>query len=120
MCRKPFPKEANKPKDIFDCVTTDVCGPVHITAYDRSKYFITFTDTFSKYTEIYFLKERSEVPDAIEKFIEKIKNVVNKKPKQLRSDRAKEYLSERVQKYLSQQGIEFKCTAQKSNVDGRS
>ena len=46
---------------------TDVCGPMQTQSFGSSRYFITFTDDYSRYCKTYFLRKKSE---ALEKFKE--------------------------------------------------
>ena len=49
----------------LELVHTDVYGPSNIQARGGYKYFITFTDDFSRYGYIYLMRYKSE---ALEKF----------------------------------------------------
>ena len=68
MQKKPFPKQsqhrASKP---YEIVHSDVCGPMQVESKGGSKYILTFTDDFSRYTIAYFIKSKSEV---LSKFID--------------------------------------------------
>jgi Reverse transcriptase (RNA-dependent DNA polymerase) len=108
--RKPFPKSATPVENVLDCVTSDVCGPIQVESLGRKKYFVTFNDVYSGFTEVQLMRCKSEVPEKAIEFIEKMKTQVGKKPKILRSDRAKEYTCEKLQSYLKKEGILFQCT----------
>lgn len=105
MHKQSFPKKGKGVENVLDCVVTDVCGPIPVESYDHFKYFITFTDLYSKYTEVYLLKYKSEVEVKVKQFIEKMKNVKGMKPKAIRSDRGGEYMQARLQKYIADEGI---------------
>lgn len=110
ISKRPFPKRGTPPQDVLECIATDVCGPMQVESIGRSKYFITFTDTFSDYSEVYFMKSKDQAATVIKQFVEKLKNQTGRKPKVLRSDRGTEYLNQQVQKYLADEGIKFQCT----------
>lgn len=110
MSIKPFPKKSSPITELLECVTTDVCGPLSKASLGGSRYFITFTDVFSKYTEVYFMKTKDEAFSLIKHYVEKVKNQLGKKPKVMRSDRGKEYFNKDVLNYLSSEGISFQCT----------
>ena len=60
--RSNFAKEVNwKAKRPLELVHTDVCGPIKPMSTGQNRYFLTFTDDFSRKTWIYFLKRKSEV-----------------------------------------------------------
>ena len=73
MQKKPIPKQsqhrASKP---YEIVHSDVCGPMQVESKGGSKYMLTFTDDFSRYTTAYFIKSKSEV---LSKFIEYVNSV---------------------------------------------
>jgi transposase InsO family protein len=110
MARRPFPEKAKPTENVLDCVTSDVCGPFEIESVGKKLYFITFNDIYSGYTNVEFLRRKSEVPDKAIAFIENLKTQLNQKPKIFRSDRAGEYLSDKMQSYLAKEGIRFQCT----------
>lgn len=92
LSRKTFPKKASETQEILDCIVSDVCGPMQVQSIGRSRYFATFIDVKSGYTEVAFLKGKDEVSAAFIQYIEKIKTQFRKKPKIVRTDRGKEYL----------------------------
>ena len=91
-------------------VHSDVCGPMQTESPSGKKYFITFTDDFSRCSAVYFLNKKSE---ALEKFKEFEKAVTNETGLQigaLRTDNGGEYLSKEFQKYLVDKGIKQELT----------
>ena len=62
---KPL-KEINSTEKL-QLVHTDVCGPMQTKSLGKSRYFIAFTDDYSRCCKAYFLKEKSK---ALEKFKE--------------------------------------------------
>lgn len=112
MTRKSFVKEKPKvSKDILDLVHTDICGPIQTISHAKKRYVLTFIDDYSRYTKIYFLKEKSEVKDKVVEFVELMQTQMKKKPKRFNSDRGGEYMSENLKTYLQKQGIEFQYTS---------
>lgn len=49
----PFPKNCQ-------IVHTDICGPMKINSLGGAKYFIKFMYDASRWTEVYFLKKKSD------------------------------------------------------------
>ena len=70
MQKKPFPKQsqhrATKP---YEIVHSDVCGPMQVESKGGSRYMLTFTDDFSRYTTAYFIKSKSEVLSKFMKYV---------------------------------------------------
>lgn len=110
MSRNPFPKESKPVDEILICITSDLCGPLHIETYDHKKYFITFTDVHSKYCDVYFLRSKDQTQQVVKNYIEKLKTVFGRKPRIFRSDRGGEFFSSELQEYLKSEGIQFQCT----------
>lgn len=110
MSRLSFPKVSEKKKNRLECIVSDVCGPMQTRTISHAKYFITFTDLFSGYTEVSFMKSKDESAEKTMQFIEKLKTQLGEKPKVFRSDRGGEYLNLKLQQYLKDEGIEFQCT----------
>lgn len=110
ISRNPFPKKATPVENILDCVVSDICGPLPITSVGGFRYFVTFTDVYSKFTAVYLLKAKSEVQSKVIEYLELLKNTFSRKVKIFRTDRGTEYLSQKVQNYLRSEGIRFQCT----------
>ena len=67
--RSSFSKESTfRAFKSLQLVHTDVCGPISPNSLGGNKYFLTFTDDFSRKTWVYFLKNKSEVFEIFKKF----------------------------------------------------
>lgn len=103
--RLPFPKSDNKAGKIGELVHTDVCGKMHETSFGGSRYFLLFKDDFSHFRTVYFMKEKSEVPKLIEKFIGKVKSDTSCSVYVIRSDNGTEYVNKSVDLLIEKFGI---------------
>lgn len=74
----------------FNLVDCDIWGPYHIPAHTGHKYFLTIVDDCTRFTWIYFLKNKYEASEAIQRFFNMIFTQFDKKIKIFRSDNAKE------------------------------
>lgn len=92
----------NKPLQI---VHSDLCGPMRVPTHAGNKYFITFIDDFSRYSRVYFMKQKNEALKCFKIYKEEMENVLDLKIKCLQTDNGKEYLNEDFQNYLNQNGI---------------
>lgn len=112
MTRLLFPKQLlSKSTSVLDLIHSDVCGPMQATSLGGKRYILTFIDDFSRYTVVYFLREKSEVGAKIKEYIEMVKNKFSKQPKIMRSDKEGEYINKGVVEYLKNQGIQIQYTA---------
>ncbi|KAJ9558333.1 hypothetical protein OSB04_012947 [Centaurea solstitialis] len=105
MTKAPFTGTCERGKDLLDIVHTDVCGPFRSATRHDERYFVTFTDDFSRYGYVYLIKHKSETIEVFRTFQNEIENQLNRKIKTLRSDRGGEYLSQEFQDHLRSCGI---------------
>jgi hypothetical protein len=63
-----FPSEATRTEGIIELVYNDVFGPVSVPSLGGSMYYVSFINSFSRKTWIYFLRNKLE-------FFEKFKEL---------------------------------------------
>ena len=112
MHRLSFPKQSQYRADkILEMIHTDVCGPMHVEAMGGSRYMLTFTDDYSRYTIVYFLKKKSEVLCKLKEYVNHVENMSGQLVrklniiKRLRSDNGGEYISKEFVNYCTEKGI---------------
>ncbi|KAJ9561476.1 hypothetical protein OSB04_006636 [Centaurea solstitialis] len=105
MTKAPFTGTCERGKDLLDIVHTDVCGPFRSATRHGERYFVTFTDDFSRYGYVYLIKHKSETIEVFRTFQNEVENQLNRKIKTLRSDRGGEYLSQEFRDHLRSCGI---------------
>jgi len=54
MTSMPFPERGKRTSASLEIIHVDVCGPMRIPSHEGVRYFLTFTDDFSRWTEVYF------------------------------------------------------------------
>ncbi|KAI3689133.1 hypothetical protein L2E82_47082 [Cichorium intybus] len=95
---------------LLDIIHTDVCGPFRSTTKDGTRFYVTFTDDFSRYGYIYLIKQKSDTFEKFKEFKNEVENQLGRKIKMLRSDRGGEYLSIEFLDYLKECGIVSQLT----------
>ncbi|GKA90709.1 retrotransposon protein, putative, ty1-copia subclass [Tanacetum coccineum] len=110
MARKPFSHQVERVNDLLGLIHTDVCGPFRTVSRQGASYFITFTDDFSRYGYVYFLKHKHEVFETFKVFQKEVENQLGKTIKLLRSDRRGEYMSQKFLDHLKEPVIIAHCT----------
>ena len=106
LTRKPLPKKSeSRSREVLELVHTDVCGPMQTATPGGNKYFMTMIDDCSKYTVVYLLKNKSEVPDRIKQYVKFVQTKFKKTPKVIRSDRGGEYVNEALTRFFRSEGI---------------
>ena len=57
--RSPYPRGfAERATEPFELIHSDVCGPMSVSSFGGSRYYVTFIDDYTRYTCIYFLKSK--------------------------------------------------------------
>ena len=109
--RQSFPKGvAWRAKKVLELVYTDVCGPMQTTSHAQNRYFILFTDDYSRMTWVYFMWQKSEVFNNFKKFKSRVEKQSGQYIKVLRSDNEKEYTSKQFYKFCEDEGVERQFT----------
>ena len=103
--KSPFSRIGERAKGILELIHSDVCGPMSVQARSGSFYFITFTDDFSRFGWVYFMRYKSEAFEKFTEFKNKVEKQSGKSIKTLRSDRGGEYLSTEFTQFLKDNGI---------------
>lgn len=92
----------------YHTVFSDVCGPMRTTGYDGSRYFVTFLDAYSKESEVYCIKYKSEVPSMFRRYkATKERSAEGIRIRRLHSDGGGEYLSHDFHQDLQEEGIRW-------------
>ena len=92
---------ATAPGELIHC---DVCGPFEMPSFRGYRYFVLFKDDFSRYRQVYFMKEKSEVSSKLEEMLAEARTSGNT-VKELLSDNGLEFDNEKVRKILQQHGV---------------
>lgn len=111
MSRKPFKSAGGiKSQRTLELVHTDVCGPMQVNSLGGCKYFVTFIDDFSRYADVYFVSNKSDVFSVFQKYKARVENHTGNSIGTLRSDGGGEYMSNVFQDYLTGCGIKHQVT----------
>ncbi|KMQ88628.1 retrovirus-related pol polyprotein from transposon tnt 1-94 [Lasius niger] len=103
--RQPFPKRENRSSEKLQIIHTDLCGPMRTTSNGGAKYFMTITDDYSRWGDVYFLKGKDEVPSKMIEFIEKAERQTGSKVKAVQSDNGTEFCNRKLDEYFEKKGI---------------
>jgi transposase InsO family protein len=102
---QPFTQSVNREKELLGLVHSDICGPMGTESLGGAKYFVTFIDDCSRYTETAMLRSRADVLQAFKDYKRKVENFTGRKIKKLRTDNGREYLSKNFENFLKEEGI---------------
>ncbi|KAH9741472.1 Integrase catalytic domain-containing protein [Citrus sinensis] len=76
---------------VLELIHTDICGPFLTATWNGQQYFITFIDDYSRYGYIFLIHEKSQSLDVFKTFKGEVELQLNKRIKNVRSDRGGEY-----------------------------
>jgi hypothetical protein len=111
MQRSKFKLDRTRATQIGKLFHSDVCDPMHIATPRGSKYFVLFTDDFSGYRTIYFLKQKSEVADSFEDYVNILRTETRQPVHTLRADNVGEFTGHQFKEWLSTNGIRLETSA---------
>lgn len=103
---QPFKSPSNREENILGLVHSDICGPMSTESLGGAKYFVTFIDDYSRYTEAIMLRNRSDVLQAFKDYKRRVENQTGQRIKKLRTDNGREYLSKDFNNFLREEGIQ--------------
>lgn len=110
--RDSFPDgKSQRAHQQLQLVHTDICGPMQTISHGGSRYFLTFTDDYSRKTWVYLLKQKSEAFDKFKEFKAYVENQSGHRLTVLRSDRGGEYVSNAFSEFCKTHGIKHQLTA---------
>jgi hypothetical protein len=110
--RKLIPKErTTKQAQIFgEDIHTDIWEPSPTLSLGSRKYYVTFTDDSTRYTQLQVLWTKDEAFKADKSFLAWVQTQHSTCIKQLRSDRGGEFTGNDFTSYLQQLGTEHRLT----------
>ncbi|UYV83384.1 hypothetical protein LAZ67_23000838 [Cordylochernes scorpioides] len=71
-------------------ITNDICGPLPTNSLSGKRYFITFTDDYSRYTKTYLLKGKDEAYEKIKDYVISAHTEFGKNIQTIRTDNGPE------------------------------
>lgn len=86
-------------------IHSDICDPFSTPSLSGSRYILTITDDFSRFTWLFFLKHKNETLAKFKQFKTMIELHKDLKIKAIRSDRGGEYISNAFQEFCDEHGI---------------
>ncbi len=111
MHRTPFPIGRTRASQIGQLVHSDLCGPMQVSTPKGCRFFVLFTDDFSGWRVVYFLREKSEVPDRFKEYVRELHGETGHFVRTLRTDNGGEFCSQSFDQWLSEKGIRHESSA---------
>ncbi|CDF32625.1 unnamed protein product [Chondrus crispus] len=92
-----------------EVIFTDVCGPLPTPSLGGKSFFITFSDSFSSFKDVFLIATKGEALECFKSFQAKFERKYDCQIKFIYSDNGGEYLG--TLKYLEKEGIEWESSA---------
>jgi len=109
--REAIPKKAQwRASEKLELIHSNLCGPIKPSSNSGSRYFMTFTDDFSRKTLIYILKDKSRAFETFKVFKMLVEKEYKCLIKCLRSYRGGEYTSIEFNEFCSSNEIKRQLT----------
>jgi hypothetical protein len=104
---KPRKIDPKKPENKFMQMCVDRCNKSH--SLRGAKYFVCFKDDFSKYRQVFFLKNKSEVAASLKTFVNQA-TTAGHRIEEFVSDGGKKFDDAEIRDILQLKGITFRKT----------
>jgi len=108
MLRKPFQLSEDKAQTrLVELIYSDVIWPMQTQTMRGYQYIIMFSDDHSRYTEVYFMKAKSEAPAKFKEYVAKVEKQHPKlMVRQIRVDGGGQYASRaKILEYLAEECV---------------
>ena len=91
--------------------TGDRCGPLNVDSVGGSKFVLTFTDDYTRYVTVYFIKSKSELLSMFVEYVTMMENETDLRVRAIRTgDTGGEYTSQYFKKFCADKGIAHQLT----------
>jgi len=104
--RLTFPSRTTNSSHCFELIHVDIWGPFSIPSNNRSRYFLTIVDDYSRCTWLYLMQHKSETFTMLVHFFNQINHQFNIKIDQINSSNGDIFLPQ-LQTVRSDNGSEF-------------
>ncbi|CAL2238905.1 unnamed protein product [Prunus armeniaca] len=109
--RDSFPLESTwRASNPLELVHTDICGPMKTESLSGNRYFLLFTDDYTRMSWVYFIRNKSSALECFMKSKAMTELQSGFKIKSLRSDRGGEFLSGEFNRFCEESGIQRQLT----------
>ncbi|KAM0049721.1 putative RNA-directed DNA polymerase [Helianthus debilis subsp. tardiflorus] len=108
--RDPFPLSDHKSTHLGELVHLDVWGPYRVASREGHKFFLTIVDDYSRAVWVCLLKNKTEVFENIQSFVNIIQTQFKQTVKCFRSDNGSEFVNNQMSVFCKLKGIVHQTT----------
>jgi hypothetical protein len=99
--------KTQKDSSPLDLIHSDLMGPFPHPSISKGRCFLIFVDDFSRFTWIFFLRQKSEVFQHLKDFKDLVETRSGKKIKVIQTDNGGEYVNHEIQNLCHEAGIQL-------------
>jgi hypothetical protein len=89
----------------------DLFGPIAYISIGGSKYCLVIVDDCSRFTWVFFLQEKSQTQETLERFLRRAQNEFGLRIKRIRSDNGTEFKNSWIEGFLEEEGIKHEFSS---------
>jgi transposase InsO family protein len=89
----------------LEMLPMDLFGPITYISIGGNKYGLVIVDDYSRFTLVFFLQDKSEKQEVLNKFLKRVQNEFDAKVKKIRSDNSTEFKNTQVEDFLDEEDI---------------
>ena len=108
--RLPFGMGTRRATEKLELIHSDLKGPIDVPTYAGNRYFITFTDDYTRKVWVYMMKKKSETFGVFQIFKRTVETETGLKLKSLRTDNGGEFISWKMKEFLAKEGVKHELT----------
>jgi transposase InsO family protein len=89
----------------------DLFGLIAYISIDGSKYCLVIVDDYSRFTWVFFLREKSQTQETLKRFLRRAQNESGLRIKKIRSDNGTEFKNSQIEGFLKEEGIKHEFSS---------
>jgi transposase InsO family protein len=89
----------------------DLFDPIAYISISGNKYGLVIIDDYSRFTWVFFMQDKSETQEVLEKFMRRAQNKFDAKVKKNRSDNGTKFKNTQVKDFFDDEGIKHEFLA---------
>jgi len=97
--------------EVGEIVHADIIGPMECSSLSGSRFALVMKDELTAFRTVYFLKNKSQVIDMVEKYLQTVKEETGKAVKRFRSDNGTEFVNYSMNKLFQSHQIKHELAA---------
>ncbi|EEB99820.1 hypothetical protein MPER_00403 [Moniliophthora perniciosa FA553] len=111
MPQQPYYTSEHRTTKPLELIHMDTCGPMPVSSPHGNLYFHVLLDDYTSANAVVFLRDRSQVPQAVKTVLTRWELLMNTKPINIRCDGSAEQAEGELKQWYEGKGIAVQVTA---------